>query len=362
MAILNQAGRVTGRLTSLLPGRPLALVLLTVAVGAWGCGSLIVPSTDSDQNVADFEAVWNGVNDHYPYLAFKGIDWNAVYTEFLPRAEAARGDDFYQVLNDLLYRLRDGHVYYKPPGGGREIYPWVPPRRLRDQERYDPFVVRRYFDEPLRLSPSGAIEYGILPDNIGYIFLSDFHENYLVRDMPGVMAQMRNTVGLIIDIRQRRGGSPQNVAAVVAPFLAAPMSLPPAYLYGAVVDWGDVQPTGGTPYTDPVVVLINGLTFSAGEFCTEMLKQLPNVTALGDTTGGGSAGSTSAPGYPHVWRLPSGKWFEVGNLDIRRYDGLPWESLGVAPDIRVVQPLADLRQGHDRQLESAIRRLTMIPR
>ena len=85
-----------------------------------------------------------------------------------------------------------------------------------------------------------------------------------------------------------------------------------------------------------------------------MLKQLPNVTAVGDTTGGGSAGNTSAPGFQPIWHMPSGKWFEIGNLDIRRYDGLPWESLGVPPDIRVVQPLADLRAGHDRQLEYAI--------
>jgi hypothetical protein len=349
MAVLRLADRLSARL--------LTLLLLAVASGTWGCESLIVPSADSDQNVADFEVVWNAVNDHYPYLTFKGIDWDAVHTEFLPRVEASQGDEFYRVLNDLLYRLRDGHVYYKTPGGGREIYPWVPPRRLRDQDRYDPFVVRRYFDKTLTLSPTGAIEYGILPENIGYIFLSDFHENYLIRDFPRVMAQMRNTRGLIIDVRQRRGGTPQNVAAVVAPFLTAPIPLPPAYLYGAVVDWPDVQPASGTPYTAPVIVLINGLTYSAGEFCAEMLKQLPNVTAVGDTTGGGSAGSTSASGYQHIWRLPSGKWFEIGNLDIRRYDGLPWESLGVPPDVQVIQPLDDLRAGHDRQLEYAIEQL-----
>lgn len=329
------------------------LALLGVVVGGSGCESLIVRPADADQNLADFEAAWSAVNDHYPYLAFKGIDWDSLHDAFLPRVRAARGDEFYLVLNDLLYQLRDGHVYYKTPGGGREIYPWIPPRRLRDQHRYDPFVVRSYFNEPLRLSPSGKIEYGILPGNVGYVFLSDFHEGYLIQDFPAVMDEMQATVGLIIDIRQRRGGTPQNVTAVVSRLLTEPLPLPPAYLYGARVDWPDAQPAG-TAYTGPVVVLINGLTFSAGEFCAEMLEQLPNVTAVGDTTGGGSAGSASAPGYQNPWRLPSGKWIDIGNLDIRRYDGLPWESLGVAPDIRVAQPVADLRAGHDRQLEYAI--------
>ncbi len=336
----------------LSPGRPAALALF-IALAAAGCEPLIVAPAGSDRNVADFEFVWNTVNDHYPYLAFKGIDWDSIHDAFLPSVEAARGDEFYAVLDDLLARLRDGHVYYKPPGGGREVYPWVPPRRLRDQHRYDPFVVRRYFDEALRLSPSGKVEYGILPGNLGYVFLADFHDDYLMRDFPAVMAAMQGTAGLIVDIRQRVGGTPDNVAAVVSRFLTAPMPLPPAYLYGTPVDWGEVDPAGPA-YTAPVVVLINGLTFSAGEFCAEMLKQIPNVTAVGDTTGGGSAGGASAPGYQSPFQLPSGKWFDIGNLDIRRYDGVPWENVGVPPDIRVPQPEADLRAGHDRQLEYAI--------
>ena len=110
------------------------------------------------------------------------------------------------------------------------------------------------------------------------------------------------------------------------------------------------MPQGPFQYTNPVVVLINGSTFSAGEFTTEILKQLPQVTAVGDTTGGGSAGS----GAEGLYTLPSGKSIEIGFIDFRRYDGLPWEWLGVAPDIRVEQTEADILAGRDKQLEYAI--------
>jgi C-terminal processing protease CtpA/Prc len=110
------------------------------------------------------------------------------------------------------------------------------------------------------------------------------------------------------------------------------------------------QPAGPFQYTNPVVVLINGSTFSAGEFTTEILKQLPHVTAVGDTTGGGSVGGGDAS----LYFLPSGKSIEIGFIDIRRYDGLPWEWLGVPPDIRVVQTEADILAGRDKQLEYAI--------
>ena len=349
MSNLNRGGRqASGQHRLLLPAWLVGVATLLC------CESYIVRSTgDAADNVNDFEAVWHAVDVHYPYLEFKGVNWDSLHTEFQPRAEAARGDEFYLVLNDLLGHLQDGHVFFKAPGGGREIYPWVPPRRRRDQHRYDPFVVRRYFDTPLRLSDSGTVEYGILPGGIGYALLADFHQDYLIRDFPRVMGVMHETRGLILDIRQRRGGTPQNVDAVVSRFLTEPLPYPPAYLYGMPVDWPLSRPTLN-PYTAPVVVLINGLTYSAGEFCAEMLKQLPHVTAMGDTTGGGSAGSTAFRGYSSPFGLPSGKWFDIGNLDIRRYDGLPWEGLGIAPDIRVEQPEADLQAGHDRQLEAAI--------
>ena len=45
---------------------------------------------DPARDKADFEAAWTAVNEHYPYLAFKGIDWDSIHDALLPRAEAAR--------------------------------------------------------------------------------------------------------------------------------------------------------------------------------------------------------------------------------------------------------------------------------
>jgi carboxyl-terminal processing protease len=112
----------------------------------------------------------------------------------------------------------------------------------------------------------------------------------------------------------------------------------------------ETKPSGSFQYTNPVVVLINGSTFSAGEFTTEILKQLPQVTAVGDTTGGGSVGG----GDESLFYLPSGKSIEIGFTDFRRYDGLPWEWLGIPPDIRIEQTEADILAGRDKQLEYAI--------
>jgi hypothetical protein len=313
------------------------------------CKDLVVTDPESNLNVEDFEAAWNRINDVYPYLEFKKINWDSIYTIYRPLAENAKGDEFYLVLRDLLAELKDGHVYYRTKGGG-EVYPYYPQRHFKDRHSYSPFVVRKYFDKELKLTESTSVEYEILPGNIGYAFISDFHEDYLINEFPEVLEYLKNTKGLILDIRQKRGGDYQNIEAVVTRFLTEPLERNDAYTYGEKWVLPPFQPSGPFQYTNPVVVLINGSTFSAGEFTTEILKQLPQVTAVGDTTGGGSVGG----GDEGLYFLPSGKSIDIGFIDIRRYDGLPWEWLGIAPDVRIEQTEEDILAERDKQLEYAI--------
>jgi len=332
------------------------LLFLLVTLALYACEDIIVRPADSNQNIEDFETVWNRVNNVYPFLDFKKINWDSIHIVYRSRAEAARGDEFYLVLRDLLAELKDGHVYYKTPGGS-EVYPFYPQRHFKDRHAYSPFVVRRYFDKELKLTQSESAEYQILPENIGYVFLADFHENYLINEFPDIMEYLRNTKGLIIDIRQKRGGTPQNVEAVVSHFINSPLDWPLFHSLDILIDPNPFQPYG-TTYTNSVVVLINGSTFSAGEFTTEMLKQLPNVTAVGDTTGGGGGASPNySPETVGEFKLPSGKWISIPSGYIERFDGLTWEWIGIAPDIRVEQTEADIKNGRDKQLEYAINML-----
>jgi len=330
------------------------LTIVFIIAIIFSCTDLFVTEPESNQNIEDFEAAWNRINDVYPYLEFKKINWDSIYTVYRPLVEEARGDEFYPVFRDFLAELRDGHVYYHTDGGG-EVYPFYPQRHFKDRHAYSPFVVRKYFNKELILSESGSVEYEILPDNIGYAFLSDFHEDYLMNEFPIVLEYLKNTKGLIIDIRQKRGGSGGNVEAVISRFITSALERPGFYVLGEEWDLPPYEPKGPFTYTNPIVVIINGSTFSAGEFCTEIMKQLPNVTAIGDTTGGGSAGGSSEP--PNAiteFYLPSGKMINIGTVDLRRYDGMPWEWLGVPPDIRVVQTETDINNGRDKQLEYAI--------
>jgi hypothetical protein len=312
------------------------------------CGELIVGEPATSPGIADFETAWKTVHDVYPYLQFKGIDWDRIHAVYLPRAQSARGDEMYPVLFDLLSELRDGHVELQT-AGGYPVQTYRTPRSLRDRDAYNPLVVRKYSQGELRVAGEGRMEYGILTDNIGYVYFTGFHEGSWINEFSAVLEYLKTTKGLIIDIRDNVGGTDVTSRVVVGRFLTAPLGYPPVYINGVLVPNSGyaIQPLGPFRYDKPIVVLANGRTFSEGEGFTEKMKQIPNVVVVGDTTAG-------AGGEPHVFTLPSGRAIRVPTKDIRRYDDVRVEWNGVPPDIRVVQTADDARRGIDKQIEYAL--------
>ena len=312
---------------------------------------MIVNQAESNLNIEDFEAAWDRVNTVYPYLDYKQINWDSIYTVYKPQAEQAKGDEIYTVLIEMLGELKDMHIHLKT-NGGSVISTYLPPRWLKDKYAYDPIIVRNYFDKELIVAGEGRIEYGIIPGNIGYIYMATFDNDYLINYFSEALAFVKNTNSLILDIRHNNGGSYQNLVAVVSRFITSPLEKPEYYVLGEQITLPPFKPQGDFQYVNPIIVLINGVCYSTGDIFPEVMKQISTVTVVGDTTGGGSSGSTSSA--PAEYKLPSGKTIFVGTTDWRRYDGLPYEWIGVPPDILIQQTKEDIEKGIDGQLEHAI--------
>ena len=319
-----------------------------------GCDKHITEPDLSVQNLNDFEAAWNRINDVYPFFEFKNIDWDSIYSEYRPRVETAKGVEFYSVFHDLLAELKDAHVFYRLLYGNA-IVPYYTRRQIRDQDSFSLSLVKTYFATALLTTQQGTAEYGILANNIGYIFLSNLGNNDLTSEFPMIIEYMINTKGLILDLRQNNGGSIENIEVVVTRFLTSTLPWPGYYFLGELYYQDPLQPQGPLTYTNPVVVLINGTVLSAGETTAEILEQLPNVTAIGDTTaGGGGAASNHSVETSEHYDLPSGIMTNIPTGHGLRYDGQHIEWLGIPPDIRVQQTQDDIQAGTDKQLERAI--------
>ena len=102
-------------------------------------------------------------------------------------------------------------------------------------------------------------------------------------------------------------------------------------------------------FTKPIVMLTNRFVVSSAEGFTLMLKSLPNVTHLGDTT----AGSTGNPG---IFEMPNGWELFVSRWQVADPNGKLVEGNGIAPDEVVWISQADRDAGRDSILEAAIDR------
>ncbi len=317
-------------------------------------------SIDYDNpHIRDFLFVWKAVKDVYPYLDYKHIDWDSMYGKYYRRAANLGGKRFERVLREMLAELRDAHVGYKTEEKDGEIgrhQPYVPPRKQKDQGLFSLALVGNHFDKPLEKVAGGSLSYGITPADIGYMHIEYFGKRNVRDHGPAIGAFMEKTKGLILDVRRNQGGNYPDMAALVSVFLTAPMEVNEEYHLGKRINYRPIAPYGKMHYSRPVVVLINGVTVSSGEWFVEIMKQIDTVTVVGGATLGGSGGYCGDTGR---YTLPNSKIdFWISTSDVRKYSGDPWEEVGITPDIPIEQTLADVEQGIDRQLEYALKLLT----
>jgi C-terminal processing protease CtpA/Prc len=112
-----------------------------------------------------------------------------------------------------------------------------------------------------------------------------------------------------------------------------------------------VKPGGRMRYAGPVVVLTNRAVYSAAEEFVLAMSALPQVTTMGDVTGGASAA-------PAVRELPNGWTYQMSTWIEYTLDRRPFEGEGLEPDVVVRPERWNPRGSVDEMLEAAVRRLT----
>jgi len=327
-------------------------ILVISLLMVMGCEKLIIGENNKNYNLDDFEEAWQITYDQYPYFELKGINWEAVYEIYYPAAVASQGDEIYNVLLEMFAHLEDGHMHIETEGG-QQMMPWIPPRRIKDLYALNATLIGEYFNQDLLVDPESIMNYQVLPDNIGYLNILTFAGKYNFNAVNEIFNYFKNTSGMIIDIRHNYGGDIHNVDKVVGHFIKNPIPRNSYYFMDEQIEMDSIRPVGSYTYLKPTVLLINGVSFSASEITSEIMRQIGHVTLIGDTTGGGSLGYLNKK-YNGDFRLPSGKLFHIGNLDVRKYNNEPFETVGIVPDIVVPQTEKNIQDGHDLQLEYAI--------
>ena len=287
------------------------------------------------------------IKSKYPFLSFKKINPDSLQAVYLKKIDEYDGDGVSRLLYDLLHELRDGHVTFMN-SGGMNISTYTPPRFDKALGLYDPSVVRNYFAGGLKLAGQNRIEYG-RANSIGYIYFPSMmpEPDDWINAYPPILQELADTKGLIIDVRGNGGGSDFITSIIIQCLISSPF-LGPLWLdaTGTPINRGTFYPSSIHYTGRPIVLLQNGMCFSSTEGFISTMRELPNITTVGDTTGGGSAA-------PRDFLISDRFVIHLSTMAQLTYEGKFIEWNGIEPGILVVQTKDALAAGHDLQLEKA---------
>ena len=321
--------------------------LIYIIIALFAFSACVTEDDFVDSPMGNFEALWKIIDEHYCSLEYKQVDWDAIHAKYEPQVKATKNSkQLFEVLGNMLAELKDGHVNLYTIHDQARYWDWYQnyPRNYSEE------LVEKYLGQGYRIG--AGMRYTILEDNIGYVYYGSFSSGAGNGGLSEMLDYMSLCDGLILDIRNNGGGDLTNADRIAARFTNE------RTLVGYIShktgkghnDFSSPEPIYIEPYTNirwqkPVVVLTNRHTFSAANYFTSIMHEFPNVTLLGDQTGGGS-------GMPFSSELPNGWGVRFSACPIFNAQKQHIE-FGVAPDVWVNLEDADKFQDIDTLIEAA---------
>jgi len=327
-------------------------LLLSLAFFALSsCEQIFFEDEPENNPEALFEDFWQSYNTDYASFEIRNVNWQEVYDNYRPMVtELTSDEELIDIFQQMLRILDDGHVSLIV--SGQEIF--------RSNKTYDEQIGKELFDLELVQSDymknefNGGGEdwntYGWIGD-IGYLHIEGFRSNLL--EMNTILDYFETAKGLVFDLRANGGGDFTYAMTEFGRltneerfiFRSRTKTGKDENEYTEWYDWY-LQPSG-VYFDKPIVLLTDRLTISAGERAVMVLKALPNVTHLGDTTNGAFATKIGM-------ELANGWNYSLVAQQLEFLDGVDYEGTGMPPDIVMKNTEEEIQQGTDKVLEAGL--------
>ena len=324
----------------------------------FGCERVFFEDDPPNTSESNFELFWKDFDLYYSQFGIRNINWDSVHADTKPLTINITDKQLFSILSKVVLRLNDMHVSLYTPHGYSGWKGWglgkYPSRNIINQ--YNFFTSGSIINS--------VFEYNEFKDiNIGYIAISTFSgsgsiSNGMYDDryfyIDNILNQFKNKDAIIVDVRSNGGGNSMNAETVASRFadkkrIACRHRSKNGPGKNDFSDWMNwyIEPKGSFQFIKPVVVLTSRLTSSSAEDFVMYMRELPNVTIVGDTTGGGT-------GNPIFRELPNGWNFRLSTSYAETADNLLVDGRGIIPDVVVQSSVSDSIAGTDRMILKAL--------
>lgn len=295
----------------------------------------------------NFEALWTIIDRQYCFLDYKNIDWDKVYTRYRKRISPGMSDaGLFEVLGEMLAELKDGHVNLYSAANVARYWKWFEdyPANFSDS------IQRVYLGTDYKIA--AGLKYKILEDNIGYVYYESFSSGIGEGNLDEVLFDLAICDGLILDVRNNGGGMMSNASKLASRFTNRKV-LTGYFQHKTGNGHSDfsapkavyIEPSDRIRWQKKVAVLTNRHSYSATNDFVNSMRYFPNVTLIGDRTGGGS-------GLPFSSELPNGWSVRFSSSPVLDAQ-MNHIEFGIEPDIKVNMTAADMLRKRDTIIERA---------
>ena len=362
-----------------------------------------------------FDVFWKGLNSHYLFWDQESVNWDSMYHAYKPRFDSLDMKSYsdtttnqcFQYMVDMTQNLKDGQYALGLWSGGdyrfddslyKSFITFIP--KYTRTERIHPALPDTLFDYIMQYNYLNNFDYGVYRNfttgqifqiitgnvskgskNVIYTSLNNFglkesyNSTFSARPTRPVIKNLFDNIhksncdGLIIDLRNNRGGNTEDIDFLVGQFTTQPVVFGYARYKsgGGRLDYTpplalQVTPqSGATDFKKPIVILTDIYSAALCESVILALKALPQVkvTIIGEHTYG-TAGFMIGNEIS-----TNGGTFDMGSFGSVRLSNASMQDKdhhfnlsGIKPDIEVKYDEASIqemrRTGIDIQMEKAI--------
>ena len=195
------------------------IIFLFLLLSIFACEKTLIGPAAPNNPEQNFEILWQEYDRLSAFIAVKNINWSALYTQYRPQVKPTTTDEeLFKIISEMLDHFNDSHLTMMAPGKNPMRYDGGLSGKLKTEDFALKVVKEQYLTEATAYGDN--IIYGKLSPKIGYIHIShlDYDVAYYEKAMDKVLGELKDSDGLVLDIRELLGGIDRNSAYVAGRF------------------------------------------------------------------------------------------------------------------------------------------------